>query len=408
MVSGPLRPAAYTEPALKQLRANGVELAYVDHGSGDPVVFIHGACGDCRTFDVLRSEIAARHRYIAYSRRYHQPNPWPGNGSDYSYQLHEADLVAFIEALRAWPVQLVGNSYGGAVVLLVALHHPELVRSAAVSEPGSLFPHLIEGRSGADEILAERARSWGEMREAARAGRTDLAAELLFDWISGQAGALSRVSEERRRHWLENAPTVGPQLMQPAPPEISCAAISAIQVPLLVLRGERTIPFYVSTNDALLACLPPGNREAVIPMAGHLSYAENPGAYAGALLDFLALDRPATTDAPLLHGDRQRRRRRQPRDASLLRRLPRGLGRRRPPRGAGRRAAAQRAVPIATGSSPAATGGSGRSSSNASCSARTATSTMSSAMMQVIRISEVEIISMFTFAAASVENIRAA
>jgi pimeloyl-ACP methyl ester carboxylesterase len=287
----PLDSATCTEPALKQITANGVELAYVDQGSGEPVVFVHGACGDWRTFDVLRPEIAARHRYVAYSRRYHRPNPWPGDGSDYSYQLHEADLVAFIEALKAGPVHLVGNSYGGAVVLLVALHHPELVRSAVANEPGSLFPHLIEGRARADEILAERARSWDEMRKAARAGETSRAAELLFDWISGQAGALTRLPEERRRRWLENARAVGPQLMQKPPPKISCAEINAIRVPVLVLRGERTIPFYVSTNDALFACLPPGNREAVIPIAGHLSYAEHPRAYTDALFDFLVRDK---------------------------------------------------------------------------------------------------------------------
>ena len=284
-------PATCAEPALKQISASGVDLAYVDQGSGEPVVFVHGACGDWRTFDLLRPEIAAHHRYVAYSRRYHWPNPWPGDGSDYSYQLHEADLVAFIEALQAGPVHLVGNSYGGGVVLLVALHHPELVRCAVANEPGSLFPHLIEGRGRADEILAERARSWGEMREAAQPGGTDRAAELLFDWISGQAGALTGLPDERRRRWLQNARTVGPQLMQTAPPKLSCATINAIRVPVLVLRGERTIPFYVSTNEALFACLPPGHRAASIPMAGHLSYAENPRAYTDALLDFLVRDR---------------------------------------------------------------------------------------------------------------------
>src|SRR5439155_22344879 len=51
---------------------------------------------------------------------------------------------------------------------------------------------------------------------------------------------------------------------------------------------------------------------------------------------------------------------------------------------------------------------SGRSSSNAACRARSAVSSSSSAIMQVIRTSEVEIISMFTPASASVPNMRAA
>jgi pimeloyl-ACP methyl ester carboxylesterase len=135
--------AASDSPIVKQMKVNGVELAYVEEGSGVPVVFVHGALLDWRSFDLLRPAVAAGYRYVAYSRRYHQPNRWTGDGSDYSYQLHEDDLVAFIAGLGAGPVHLVGHSYGGGVVLLTALDHPELVKSAVIGEPGSLFPDLI-------------------------------------------------------------------------------------------------------------------------------------------------------------------------------------------------------------------------------------------------------------------------
>jgi pimeloyl-ACP methyl ester carboxylesterase len=279
-------------PPLRQLRANGVELAFVDEGAGEPVVFVHGACGDWRTFDVLRPLAARRARYVAYSRRYHQPNPWPGDGSDYSYQLHAADLIAFIEALGAGPVHLVGHSYGAGVVLLAVLDRPELVRRAVVNEAGSLFPKLIEGRPGAAAVLAERASAWGEMRVAADRGDPERAAELLFDWISGERGALRRSAAERRRRWLENARTMRPMLAQPPPPAISCAALGAVRVPILVLRGERTIPFYAATNEALRACLAPGAPEAAVPAAGHLSFEQSPGEYAAVVSAFLAAAPP--------------------------------------------------------------------------------------------------------------------
>ncbi|HVI96832.1 MAG TPA: alpha/beta hydrolase [Anaeromyxobacter sp.] len=283
-------------PPLRQLRANGVELAFVDEGAGEPVVFVHGACGDWRTFDVLRPLAARRARYVAYSRRYHQPNPWPDDGSDYSYPLHAADLIAFIEALDAGPVHLVGHSYGAGVVLLAILDRPGLVRRAVVNEAGSLFPKLIEGRPDAAPILAERASAWGEMRTAAAAGDPERAAELLFDWISGEPGALRKSPAEQRRRWLENARTMSLMLAQPPPPPISCAALGAVHVPILVLRGERTVPFYAATNDALSACLPPGAAEAAVPAAGHLSYEQNPGAYADAVWAFLAREpAPART-----------------------------------------------------------------------------------------------------------------
>lgn len=278
---------------MNQLRANGVELPYVEEGSGEPVIFVHGSCGDWRSFDVLRPTFAARYRYVSYSRRCHGSNAWLGDGSDYSYRLHAADLAALIEALDAGPVHLVGNSYGGGVALLVALSRPDLVKRAVINEAGSLFPELIEDRPGAAGVLAERAGSWGAMREAARAGDVRRSAELLFDWVSGEAGALRGIPEERRRQWMENARTMGPMLAQPPPPPIPRAALGSMRVPVLVLRGERTIPFYVHTNAAFHACLPSGNDEAVVASAGHLSYVDNPRGYAEAVFGFLSNQRVA-------------------------------------------------------------------------------------------------------------------
>jgi pimeloyl-ACP methyl ester carboxylesterase len=281
--------AAPSSPQVRQMRANGVDLAYVEQGSGVPVIFVHGAVGDWRTFDGVRPAVAARYRYVAYSRRYHYPNPWPGDGSDYSYQLHEQDLVAFIRALNAGPVHLVGTSYGAAVVLLAVLDHPELVKSAVIGEPGSLFPDLITGQPSASALLEKRAEEGREMRAAANAGDMERATELLAASVTGDPNAFQKLPEERRRRLLDNARTMGPMLAQRPPPRISCARIAAIRVPVLALRGERTTPFYAMTTDALYRCLSAGNREVMIPNAGHVSYAANPAAYIEAVMAFLAL-----------------------------------------------------------------------------------------------------------------------
>lgn len=287
-------PAAAAPPAVEpapsgQLKANGVELAYVEQGSGAPVVFVHGALGDWRTFEVVRPAISAHHRYVAYSRRYHYPNPWPGDGSDYSFQLHEADLVALIEALGAGPVHLVGSSYGAGVVLLAAIDHPELVRSAVLAEPGSLFPELIAGRPGGAALLAARAAEVREMREAARAGDLERSAALLVDSVSGAPGTFGKLPGQRRRRLMDNVRTMGPLLLQRPPPTLTCAAIGAIHVPVLVVRGEKTTPFYAATTDALVRCLPPGISQAVIPNAGHVQYVANPKAFTDAVLGFIEL-----------------------------------------------------------------------------------------------------------------------
>jgi hypothetical protein len=64
--------------------------------------------------------------------------------------------------------------------------------------------------------------------------------------------------------------------------------MASLPMPVLVLDGEKTPAAFRVTNDALLACLPPGAMRARIGEAGHFWYVENPRAGADAILKFLA------------------------------------------------------------------------------------------------------------------------
>src|SRR2546425_9310741 len=105
------RPTGSME--VKRLKVNDAELAYVEEGAGETVVFVHGAAGDWRTWDSLRPLIAEKYHYVALSRRYHYPNAWPDDGKNYSVTQHVEDLAVFIRALHAGKEHLVGGSYGG-------------------------------------------------------------------------------------------------------------------------------------------------------------------------------------------------------------------------------------------------------------------------------------------------------
>jgi pimeloyl-ACP methyl ester carboxylesterase len=81
---------------VKQMRVNGVDLAYVEEGRGETVVFVHGAFGDWRNWEAVRPAIAERYRFVSLSLRYHYPNTWPDNGENYSAVQHVADIAQFI------------------------------------------------------------------------------------------------------------------------------------------------------------------------------------------------------------------------------------------------------------------------------------------------------------------------
>jgi pimeloyl-ACP methyl ester carboxylesterase len=77
-VSGGLALQARAEapPQTHQLSVNGVELSYIEQGTGAPVVFVHGAFSDVRFWEPQREVIAKQHRFIAYNYRYHGTDPW--------------------------------------------------------------------------------------------------------------------------------------------------------------------------------------------------------------------------------------------------------------------------------------------------------------------------------------------
>ena len=64
--------AGLEQPAARPLFAdvNGARLAYVEEGSGSPVVLVHGSLSDLRTWERTRSLLAKHYRVIAYSQRY--------------------------------------------------------------------------------------------------------------------------------------------------------------------------------------------------------------------------------------------------------------------------------------------------------------------------------------------------
>jgi len=85
---------AIGQPSTKTIQANGVELHYVEKGTGVAVIFIHGGLDDYRAWDEQVGPFSDHYRAIAYSRRYNHPNSGVTFGSSYSAEVvHNAKRV---------------------------------------------------------------------------------------------------------------------------------------------------------------------------------------------------------------------------------------------------------------------------------------------------------------------------
>jgi pimeloyl-ACP methyl ester carboxylesterase len=131
---------------------NGICLPYVEQGSGESVVFVHGALSDLRAWEPMREQLAQRpeiangYRFIAYTQRYYGIHSWTDDGEQFSVATHADDLTKLIAALDAGPVHLAGLSYGGLVAATAAVKNPALVRSLVLYEPAfvSVLPEDSE------------------------------------------------------------------------------------------------------------------------------------------------------------------------------------------------------------------------------------------------------------------------
>ena len=132
---------------MQTLRVNGSDMAYLEVGSGRPLVCVHGSLCDFRNWSAVLGPLSARHRVISVSLRHFFPERWDGSGDTYSLAQHVDDVVAFIEQLDSGPVDLMGHSRGGHVSFRVAQRRPELLRKLILAEDAR--------RPLSDQALAE-------------------------------------------------------------------------------------------------------------------------------------------------------------------------------------------------------------------------------------------------------------
>ncbi|MBZ5638099.1 MAG: alpha/beta fold hydrolase [Acidobacteriia bacterium] len=270
-------------PSVRFLSAGGTEFALLERGRGEPLVLVHGAAGDLGTWAGAMGRLSRRYHVIAYSRRYHDPNGWDGDGTDDTLALHVRDLAALIETMRLGPVHLVGHADGGAIAAILARDRPDLVRSLVLAEPWlfTLVPSpAAETPPGARlESLVSRVRSGIEGDDPEGASRT------FDDWAMGP-GAFDRLPFAQRRIMLRNAATIVPGILSAERTAFRCEDALGIRAPVLLVRGERSPEPVRRAADALLRCLPAA-RAATIRGASHGMIVEAPRAFGRAVLDFL-------------------------------------------------------------------------------------------------------------------------
>jgi pimeloyl-ACP methyl ester carboxylesterase len=273
--------------AAKEVEINGVRLQYVEQGSGEPMVFVHGAAYDLHGWEPVREGIASKYRFIAYTQRYFGTEPWPDDGKNFDVPTLADDLAKFITSLNAGPVHLVSWSFGGLVAMSAAVKNPSLVRSLILYEPSviSVLPaESAEGKAARED----RSKMFAPAVAANKAGDAVQAAKLVIEAVFQLGpGGFDREPQTVQTRVLENARTIPLTFAAPAPPAITCDMLKNFPQPTLVMRGEKTQVSFVLISEGISKCIP-GAQLVVLQNVNHDGPLRDPAAFIAAVFEFLS------------------------------------------------------------------------------------------------------------------------
>lgn len=132
------RPPQTTTSAFREqyVDADGFHIRYLEAGEGDPIVHFHGAGG----LRLYRSHelLAQKHRVILFEV--------PGFGDSAVNQRSQSvddlgrTMAEAVTALGIERFNLMGNSFGGRLALLTALHVPDRIQSLILVAPAAILP----------------------------------------------------------------------------------------------------------------------------------------------------------------------------------------------------------------------------------------------------------------------------
>ena len=125
---------------------NGLNMYYEIHGTGEPLVVLHGAYMTIDAMGELVASLAEARRVIAVELQGH------GRTADIdrpiSYEQMADDVAALLRHLGIGAADVFGYSMGGGVALQVAIRHPEVVRRLVVASAfytsDGAHPELLE------------------------------------------------------------------------------------------------------------------------------------------------------------------------------------------------------------------------------------------------------------------------
>ncbi|MEV0586188.1 alpha/beta hydrolase [Nonomuraea sp. NPDC050310] len=268
-----------------QENSRPVELHYEDHGSGRPVVLIHGYPLNGDSWEKQeRALLETGHRVITYDRRGFGRSSRPVGG--YDYDTFAADLNALLERLDLLEVTLVGFSMGsGEVTRYLGAYGSGRVSKAVLIAP--LQPYLLrteDNPAGLDASVFENTM------KAAEADRFAFLKSFLDDFYNMDVLGGTLVSEQAWQASFQVAAAASATATVKSVPTWATdfrGDLAAFDVPTLVIQGDQDRILPIDATGNRLEGLIEDLRYVVVEGGPHAIGWTHADQVNAALLDFL-------------------------------------------------------------------------------------------------------------------------
>jgi pimeloyl-ACP methyl ester carboxylesterase len=238
-----------------------VEIAYLDEGSGEPIVLVHGFASSKQINWVnpgwVSTLMRAGRRVIALDNRGHGQSSKLYDPAAYHSAIMAEDVRALLDHLEIERADVMGYSMGARITAYLTVDHPERVRSMIL---GGLGIRLVEG-VGLPESIADA-----------------LEAPSLAD-VSDPTGRVFRAFAEQTKSDLKALAAC----MRGSRQTLSREQVAGIGVPVLVAVGTRDD---VAGSAQELAAAIPGAIALDIAERDHMQAVGNK-AYKTGVIEFL-------------------------------------------------------------------------------------------------------------------------
>ncbi|MFO7477990.1 MAG: alpha/beta fold hydrolase [Methyloceanibacter sp.] len=134
---------------MQSFDSDGVRIAYVDEGQGEPILLIHGFASNLATnwrdAHWLRSLTGAGRRVVAFDNRGHGRSEKLYDPALYGAPAMAEDARRLLDHLGIGRADVMGYSMGARIAAFLAFAHPERVRSLVLAGAGINFVHGMVG-----------------------------------------------------------------------------------------------------------------------------------------------------------------------------------------------------------------------------------------------------------------------